>query len=362
MAVGVALAFLFSVDAIPLPLLLRPDGTFTTILIVAEYALTLVIGVCAVVWVWRTGLTPQPLRGWVGVALSLSAYDVLLNAFAGSRFEAVWWASLSMRAATYAVLAGGAIWTVLAKLADLELYTDSELDRREGQLRQSLTLTRRLLSCAEDLAQAMTPAEVAQALCDDAVEACEAPYAAATVSHLGDRLRLLATFGYDAAMVELAGQMDWDAPLPGARAILTGEPLFLGTEDEVRERFPRAEITVDRRLGALAALPMNVRHEPIGSLVVWDSEPREWSPSERELLTGLAAQGGQAIARAQAFEDQANAPARCRSRCSRPGCRACRTSTWRPGTWPARAASAWAATGTTAWRSVTSWWLSWSGT
>jgi len=237
-AVGVALAFLFSVDAIPLPLLLRPDGTFTTILIVAEYALTLVIGVCAVVWVWRTGLTPQPLRGWVGVALSLSAYDVLLNAFAGSRFEAVWWASLSMRAATYAVLAGGAIWTVLAKLADLELYTDSELDRREGQLRQSLTLTRRLLSCAEDLAQAMTPAEVAQALCDDAVEACEAPYAAATVSHLGDRLRLLATFGYDAAMVELAGQMDWDAPLPGARAILTGEPLLLGTEDEVRERSP----------------------------------------------------------------------------------------------------------------------------
>jgi Stage II sporulation protein E (SpoIIE)/GAF domain len=306
-AVGVALAFLFSVDAIPLPLLLRPDGTYTTTLILAEYALTLVIGACAVVWVWRTGLAPQPLRGWVGVALSLSAYDVLLNAFAGSRFEAVWWASLSMRAAIYAVLAGGAIWTVLAKLADLELYTDSELDRREGQLRHSLNLTRQLLSCAEDLAQAMTPGEVAEALCADAVEACDAPYAAAMVSHLDDRLRLLGTSGYDAAMTEQAERVDWDAPLPGARAILTGEPLFLSTEDEVRERFPGAQAGFRRRVGALAALPMKVRHEPIGSLLVWDSRPREWSPSHRALLTGLAAQGGQAIARAQAFEDQANA-------------------------------------------------------
>ena len=103
-----------------------------------------------------------------------------------------------MRAATYAVLAGGVVWTILAKLADLESYTDSELGRREGQLRRSLTLTRQLLSCAEDLAQAMTPAEVARALCADAVEACDAPYAAAMVSHLDDRLRLLGTSGYDA--------------------------------------------------------------------------------------------------------------------------------------------------------------------
>jgi hypothetical protein len=127
------------------------------------------------------------------------------------------------------------------------------------------------------------------------------------VSHLDDRLRLLGTSGYDAAMTEQAERVDWDAPLPGARAILTGEPLFLSTEDEVRERFPGAQAGFRRRVGALAALPMKVRHEPIGSLLVWDGRPREWSPSHRALLTGLAAQGGQAIARAQAFEDQANA-------------------------------------------------------
>ena len=254
-AAGAVVAVLLAADAIPLPLLLRPDGTFTPTLILAEYALTLVVAGCAVVWVWRTGLAPQPLRGWVGVALSLAAYDVLLNAFAGARFEAVWWASLTMRTATYAVLAGGAVWTVLAKLADLESYTDSELDRREGQLRQSLDLTRRLLSCAENLARAMTPAEVAGALCADAVEACDAPYAAAMVSHLDDRLRLLATSGYDAVMIDQAEQVDWDAPLPGARAILTGEPLFLSTEDAVRRTLPRRRgdlLSARRRPGGAA--------------------------------------------------------------------------------------------------------------
>jgi hypothetical protein len=304
---GVVVALLLGANAVPLPLLLRPDGSFTPTLIAAEYVLVVIVAACAVVWVRRTGLSPQPLRGWVGVALSLSAYDLLLNAASGARFDAVWWASLSLRVATYAALAGGAVWTTLAKLSDLESYTDSELGRREGQLGRSLTLTRQLLSCAEDLAQAMTPAEVARALCTDAVEAADVPYAAAMVSRLDDRLRLLGTAGYDAAMIEQAEKVDWDAPLPGARAILTGEPLFLSTEHAVDERFPGTDHTLRRRVGALAALPMKVRHEPIGSLVVWASEPRQWSQEQRELLTGLAAQGGQAIARAQAFEDQATA-------------------------------------------------------
>src|SRR3954453_671256 len=304
---GVVLAVLLGVDAVPLPLLLRTDESFTPTLILAEYLLVVLVALCAVVWVRRTGLSPQPLRGWVGVALSLSAYDVLLHAIGGARFEAVWWASLSMRVATYGVLAGGAVWTTLAKLSDLESYTDAELFRREGQLRQSLTLTRQLLSCADDLAQSMTPAEVARVLCTDAVEASGVPYAAAMLSRLDDRLRLLGTAGYDAAMTREAEQVDWDAPLPGARTILPGQPLFLSSEQAVAERFPGTEATVLRRVRALAALPMTVRSEPIGSLVVWDTKPREWSREQREVLAGLAAQGGQAIARAQAFEDQATA-------------------------------------------------------
>ena len=55
---------------------------------------------------WRTGLEPPPLRGWVGGALSLATNDVVLNALGRARFCEVWWASLTLRGAAYAVLTG----------------------------------------------------------------------------------------------------------------------------------------------------------------------------------------------------------------------------------------------------------------
>ncbi len=133
-AAGVVLAVLIAVDAVPLPLLLRPDASFTGLLLGAEYLLVAVVTVAVVMWVLRVGRTAPALRGWVGVALSLSVYDVLLNAFAAERFSAVWWASLSLRVATYAVLAVGVVLSTLVRLRETETYSESELTRREDQL------------------------------------------------------------------------------------------------------------------------------------------------------------------------------------------------------------------------------------
>ena len=131
----------------------------------------------AILWVWRVGRAPTALRGWVGVGLFLSAYDVVLSAVSGARFEPVWWSSLSVRVATYAVLAFGCTWSVLAQLRDVESYADTELLRREGQLRSSLARTGQLLRCAEDLSRAVTPDEVATVLCADAVAMSGVPHA-----------------------------------------------------------------------------------------------------------------------------------------------------------------------------------------
>lgn len=82
---GVGFSLLLAVNAFELPLLLRPDASFTGLLVGAEYVLVGVIVVASVLWVLRVGRAAPALRGWVGVALSLSAYDVLLNAFAAER-------------------------------------------------------------------------------------------------------------------------------------------------------------------------------------------------------------------------------------------------------------------------------------
>ena len=63
---------------------------------------------CAGAWVLRIGRTPQPVRGWVAVALSLATYDVVLNALAGSPLHDGLVGQPVPAGATYAVLAGGA--------------------------------------------------------------------------------------------------------------------------------------------------------------------------------------------------------------------------------------------------------------
>lgn len=303
LGVGVVVTALLALDVVPLPVLLEPDGGFSDLLVVLEGALAALVGACAVLWVRRVGRSPVALRGWVGICLSLAAYDVVLNALGEARFTPVWWASLSLRVATYATLAFGVLWTVLTELRDVMRYSRAELQRRESQLASSLTQTRRLLRCAEDLARAVTAEEVATVLCADVVAMSGLRHAAVVVSQTDGQLRVLGTEGYDAAMREWADRADWDSPLPAARAALTGESMFLSGQAQVRAQFPKLATSPVSRASSLAALPLVVRSRPVGALVVWDTETHHWDTSATELLAGLAAQGGQAVARARAYEE-----------------------------------------------------------
>ncbi|MGZ4494217.1 MAG: PP2C family protein-serine/threonine phosphatase [Nocardioides sp.] len=306
---GAAVAVLFAVNAVPLPVLLLPDATFTGLLVGLEYAAVGVLAVAATLWVLRVGRAAPALRGWVGVALSLSLYDVLLNAFAAERFTPVWWASLSLRVATYAVLAIGVVVSMLVRLAETESYGEAEMERRETQLRSSLRVTSQLLSCAEDLARAVTPEQVAAVLCADAVAAGGLPHASLLVSGPGEGLHLLGSFGYDDRMRAEVTDIGWDTPHPGPQTLLRGDPVFLGSADAIRAQFPAVARTPLRGAATLAALPIRFGNEALGALILWDGAPRALERLQRQLLNGLAAEGGLALKRAQAYENEANAAA-----------------------------------------------------
>jgi serine phosphatase RsbU (regulator of sigma subunit) len=307
LVLGAAVAVLLAVDLVPLPVLLRKDTTFTPLLLATEYVVVAFTAVVAVAWVRRAGRSATTLRTWVGVALSLALYDVLLNAFAAERFSAVWWASLSFRVATYAVLAVGAVYSVLTRLAETESYTQSELDRREAELRTSLGLTRELLGCAQDLAKAVTPTEVADALCRDAVTASGLRRAVLLVSRDHADTVVLGRVGHDPSPAAETSGTGWDAPYVSSLAPLARQPLFLETPEEVRARVPAG--TPLQEAASLAVLPIRVAGERLGTLVVWDTVPHRLTASEREVLAGQASQGGQALRRALAFENEANAAA-----------------------------------------------------
>ncbi|MGZ8738019.1 MAG: PP2C family protein-serine/threonine phosphatase [Nocardioides sp.] len=305
--VGWAFALLLATDLIPLPKLIHAGTEYTPLLIAEEVVLATLTAAATAVWVLRVGRSTAPLHGWIGVALSLSVYDVLLNAIGAERFDPVWWGSLSLRVGTYLVLAFGALSAVLARLRDAESYSAAELDRRESQLRDSLAVTSGLLASAEAFSRAVTSTQVADVLSANARAVAGATYASILVGQGDESLRLLGADGYDAAMRARLMETHWDLDLPAPQVFALGEPLFIDTQGEVRQRFPGIADLPMGRAASLAALPIKVGGEPIGVLSVWDLRAREWSRNQRRVLAGLAAQGGQAIARAQAYEEQAAA-------------------------------------------------------
>jgi anti-sigma regulatory factor (Ser/Thr protein kinase) len=152
---SVLLALLLAIDAVPVPRLLNADGSYTGVFIVAEVSTAVLTALCLVAWLSRQGRAARPLHSAVALALSLATYDLVLNAVSARRFDPVWWSSLSMRFATYAVLAAVALGTVLRQLSRWEAYSETELRRREEQLRASLGRTQELLTSASRTAHAL---------------------------------------------------------------------------------------------------------------------------------------------------------------------------------------------------------------
>ena len=304
--VGCALVLACALDLVPSPRLIGPDGAFTPALVGAELLVGWFAAAAVVLWVRRLGRTVAALRGWAGIALSLCAYDVLLNAVSGQRFAAVWWASVALRVMTYAVLAAGTIGTVLAELRRLERYTDRELDRSDERLRGSLAVTDRLLDSAERFSRAVTPGDVGDVVIRAALSLTGLERACViVVDDETGAFEAVASVGYDDESIQRLVSMDRDSRIPGALALRTGRPVFTDPQRALGEDYPDlAQLPVHASTGTLAAFPLLAAAEIVGVLALSGARRRGLDETEREVLGALAAQAGQALQRALLYERQ----------------------------------------------------------
>lgn len=300
---GSLLALACATNRVPSPpLLLGP--VFTPLLTAVEFVLAGVVALAAVVWVRRVGRSARHLRAWAAVALSLSSYDLVLNAVSSRRYDAVWWSSLSLRTATYAVLAVGAVATLLVEMRRLEGYTHRELHRSDNELKQALEVTGRLLDSAESLTRAVTVTEVGEAVTRSVLAATALPRVAVVVldEEMG-RLRAVASCGYDDASRRFMQDYARGAALPAAHVLGSGRALFSSSVEALHRDYPDLRhLPTHADIGCLAVLPLLAAGVPVGVLAVSGPEPREWSPMEREVLGAIAAQAGQALQRATLYE------------------------------------------------------------
>jgi serine phosphatase RsbU (regulator of sigma subunit)/anti-sigma regulatory factor (Ser/Thr protein kinase) len=303
---GCAAVLACALDLVPAPVMVGPDGGFTGALVAGDLLVGWFAAAAAVLWVRRVGRTVAALRGWAGIALSLCAYDVLLNAVSAQRFGTVWWATLALRVATYAVLAAGAVGTVLAELRRLEQYTDRELDRSDQRLRGSLAVTDRLLDSAERFSRAATSADVGAVVVDAALSLTGLERACViVVDDETGRFHPVASVGYDQESLQWLVTMSRDARIPGMLALRTGRPVFTDAAGTLTEDYPDlAWLPVHAATGTLAAFPLLAAAEIVGVLALSGPERRVVDETEREVLGALAAQAGQALQRALLYERQ----------------------------------------------------------
>ena len=99
--------------------------------------------------------------------------------------------------------------------------------------------------------------------------------------------------------------------LASADALNSREPIFIESERDIRDHYPRLLERQDGlRIRAGAHIPLLLSGRLLGVLFLGFSKPRTFSPSQRRFVLALASQCAQALGRAQLYEAELEERAR----------------------------------------------------
>ncbi len=305
LVVGIAVGLVFATAVPGSWNLVSADGDYSHLLTGLMIAVVVVTLLVTLRWVRLSGLRPTATRGWITIALVLTLYDVGLNAVGHQRLSDIWWASLTLRGAAFAVLLGGLIVNTARQLHRLERYASTELARAEGEVSSWAEVTERLLHATSALSGAVTTEDVAMLMSAAAAGAVEVDDAAVYLldRETPGRLRVLGAIGdtpHHLWAAQMAGTLYTDV-------MQMHSPVFLESSARIDAFYPSGTGSgASRQVAAAAALPLVAGDKSLGSLVLTSPRPRPFRRLERELLAALARVGAQALDRAMLYEQQSS--------------------------------------------------------
>ena len=178
--------------------------------------------------------------------------------------------------------------------------------RREREARATAELaverTMQLQSLAAALAEALTPAQVAEVVVTQGIASIAADAGALQLlTDDGKRLEVVCGLGSDRELIDEAWRsFSTSLKLPSTDALHTLAPVFVESERDVRERYPRLHAGLGARAGA--HIPLVLPGGPLGVLFLGFRQPRRFSESQRSFVLALGRQCAQALKRAQLYE------------------------------------------------------------
>jgi signal transduction histidine kinase/ActR/RegA family two-component response regulator len=193
-------------------------------------------------------------------------------------------------------------------LDNAALYEAEQRERSAAE--DAADRAQRLQTVTAALSSAVTPAQVADAVVGQGVDALEAIVGVMTrVADDGRTLEIVGSRGLAEGVSETWRCIPLDAPIPLAEAARTGEPVWINEAAEYLARYPEASDAALSPLGneAIAALPLKVEGRILGALAFRFAPPRIPTSAERAFITTLAYQCSIALERARLYDAERRA-------------------------------------------------------
>jgi signal transduction histidine kinase len=161
------------------------------------------------------------------------------------------------------------------------------------------------------LARAVTPREVAEATVSEGLRELGAHLSVFFVrAGDGQEVALLGQSGVSAESLEAYSRIPVDAPLPMTEVIRTGQAVWVETNERLLQRYPLLVSAPEGSTSrSLAALPIVIGEEAVGSIGLGFREERSFGPEERANLEAIASLAAQALDRALLFQAEQSARA-----------------------------------------------------
>jgi PAS domain S-box-containing protein len=176
--------------------------------------------------------------------------------------------------------------------------------RARGAAERAVERTLRLQSLAAELAETLTPVQVAEVVVTQGIASTGADAGALQLLN-SDRTMLEVVYGLgsDRTLID----DEWrafsaNAKLPSADALHRLQPVFIESAEDIRTHYPLLEGSARSAARAGAHIPLVVSGAPLGVLFLGFSRPRRFSKSQRSFVLALGRQGAQALKRAQLYE------------------------------------------------------------
>jgi PAS domain S-box-containing protein len=176
--------------------------------------------------------------------------------------------------------------------------------RARGAAERAVGRTLRLQSLAAELAEALTPVQVAEVVVTQGIASTGADAGALQLLN-GDRSMLEVVYGLgsDRTLIDDEWRsLSTNAKLPSADALHRLQPVFIESAADIRAQYPLLEGSAHSAARAGAHIPLVVSGAPLGVLFLGFSRPRRFSNSQRSFVLALGRQCAQALKRAQLYE------------------------------------------------------------